>query len=72
MTKTCQKIAKISQNIHVRKPHLCYFFNPGLDKDGLIHTSKMNGIELHPNQSVNVIIETINGDRIGLRLKSVL
>lgn len=48
------------------------FVDIGLDKDGLIHSSKSNGIELQPNQSVLVVIESINGDRIGLRLRKLL
>ena len=48
------------------------FVDVGLDKDALVHCSKSKGIQLQPNMTVEVIIDTIEGDRIGLRLEKVL
>lgn len=44
------------------------FVNIGVQKDGLIHNSKLRGRQLIPNQAVTVRIEQIKGDRIGLIL----
>ena len=43
-----------------------------MEKDGLIHISKTQGRELHPNQPVKVQIESIQGDRVSLRLVKTL
>ncbi|CBY16271.1 unnamed protein product, partial [Oikopleura dioica] len=44
------------------------FVNIGLQRDGLIHNSKMRGQTLAPNQAVTVRIEEIKGEKLGLRL----
>ena len=48
------------------------FVDIGLEKDGLVHSSKSKGIQLSPNQTVRVLIESIKGDRIALQLLEVV
>ena len=68
----------VTQNLHrILRKNKSLIFHPclvniGLEKDGLIHISKTQGRELHPNQPVKVQIESIQGDRVSLRLVKTL
>ena len=65
------KVGEVFKGVVTNSTTFGCFVNIGLQRDGLIHNSKMRGQALSPNQAVTVRIEEIKGDRFGLRLMEV-